>query len=331
MIILNHCTRGLIEKNILNLLKAYENCEVIFVDNDSPDGSADLVKEKFGNNPKVTLIRTGNNGLAAGYNLGLKKATGDYLLYLGTDAFPTKEVLEGLVEYMDNNQDVGIATVKLFTRDGKIDLDAHRSFPTPWVAITHLLYLDRIFPKSKLFNKYFMGYEDFNTSHEIDVCISHFMFVRPEIHKKVGKWNEEYWLYGEDVDFCYRVKLAGYKVMYLGNMKVLHYKGASIGRGTSEDIDNAINTDFDTISFKNEIVERIKTDTYDSKIPKVKVTSTRLWMKIRVLKESTRAMKTFYKQHYEKKYLFFVTWLVYIGIWLNEKTKVVRFWINNYF
>ena len=186
-IIVNYATKGLLEKNISNLLGVWENCEVIFVDNDSPDGSADFVEMRFGDDSRVILIRSQNNGLSAGYNKGLKIATGDYLVYLGTDSFPTKEALEGLVNYMEENLDVGIVTPKLFTRDGAVDIDAHRGFPTPWASITHFTYLDRLFPKSKIFNQYSRKYQDFNTIHEIDACISHFMMVRPEVHKKIGE------------------------------------------------------------------------------------------------------------------------------------------------
>ncbi len=333
VIIVNYCTESLIERNVSNLLDIYENCEIIFVDNNSPDESADLVQEKFGNNPKVTLIKTQNNGLAAGYNLGLKKATGDYILYLGTDTFPTREVLNELVEYMDKNPQVGVATAKLHTRDGVVDLDAHRGFPTPMVAITHLMFLDKLFPKFRFFNGYSMGYKDFNTVHEIDVCISHFMFVRPEVHKKIGDWDLKYWLYGEDIDFCYRVKQAGFKIMYMGTMPVLHYKGAAVGRDTSKDIDSVMNKDFDSITFKNESIEMLKKEDgekSEEKTPKVRVSSTKLWMKIKVAKESTQAMRTFYSKHLIKKYPIFVKWLVFLGIWINEQIKVTKIWLTNY-
>ncbi|MFH1899514.1 MAG: glycosyltransferase family 2 protein [Patescibacteria group bacterium] len=333
IIIVNYCTKSLIERNVSNLLNGYENCEIIFIDNNSPDGSADLVQEKFGNNLKVTLIRTQNTGLAAGYNLGLEKATGDYILYLGTDTFPTKEILPKLVEYMDNNSQVGVATAKLYTRDGVVDIDAHRGFPTPMVAITHLMSLDKLFPKSRFFNGYSMGYMGFNTIHEIDACVSHFMFVRPEVHKKIGNWDSSYWLFGEDVDFCYRVKQAGFKIMYMGTLPVLHYKGAAVGRDTSKDIDSVMNKDFDSITFKNERIEiSQKKDgaKKEEQPPNVKVSSTKLWMKIRVAKESTRAMRTFYNKHLIKKYPIFLSWFVFFGIWVNEQIKVTKIWLKNY-
>lgn len=325
-IIVNYATKGLLEKNISNLLESWDNCEVIFIDNDSPDGSSYFVEEKFGKDPRVTLIKSQNNGLSAGYNKGLKKATGDYLVYLGTDSFPTKEALEGLVNYMDKNPDVGIATPKLFTRDGAIDIDAHRGFPTPWASITHFTFFDRLFPKSKLFNQYSRKYQDFNTIHEIDACISHFMIVRPEVHVTVGEWDEDFFLYGEDIDFCYRTKQAGFKLMYLGNLPVLHYKGASVGRETSKDIDNIMNTDFDKISFKGQIYEKSATNNDVSDRSNI---SLKDWMKKNISKESTDAMKTFYKKHYMKKYPFFLNWFVFFGIWVNEKIRSFKVSLKN--
>ena len=325
-IIVNYATKGLLDKNISNLLSIWDNSEIIFVDNDSPDGSAVFVEEKFGKNSKVILIRSQNNGLSAGYNKGLKVASGDYFVYLGTDSFPTKESLEGLVKYMDENPDVGIATPKLFTRDGAIDIDAHRGFPTPWASITHFTYLDRVFPKSKIFNQYSRKYQDFNTVHEIDACISHFMMVRPEVHKKVGEWDEDYFLYGEDIDFCYRTKQAGFKIMYMGNLPVLHYKGASVGRDTSKDIDNVMNTDFDKISFKGQVFK--KGDTVEGIEVKNNI-SLKDWMRKKISKESTDAMKTFYKKHFVKKYPFFLNWFVFFGIWLSEKIRSLKVSLRN--
>ncbi len=325
-IIVNYATKGLLEKNISNLLGVWENCEVIFVDNDSPDGSADFVEMRFGDDSRVILIRSQNNGLSAGYNKGLKIATGDYLVYLGTDSFPTKEALEGLVNYMEENLDVGIVTPKLFTRDGAVDIDAHRGFPTPWASITHFTYLDRLFPKSKIFNQYSRKYQDFNTIHEIDACLSHFMMVRPEVHKKIGEWDEDYFLYGEDIDFCYRTKQAGFKIMYMGNIPVLHYKGASVGRDTSKDIDNVMNTDFDKISFKGQVFEK---GSADGGFTRKNNSNLKDWMKKQISKESTDAMKTFYKKHLTRKYPFFLNWFVFLGIWVNEQIRSLKVFIKS--
>jgi len=187
VIIVNYNTKDILEDCIRNLDGQYKNMEVFVIDNDSPDGSAEMVKREFAQEdyPWLKLIEAPNNGLAASSNIGLEKTTGDYLLYMGSDAFPEKGTIEGMVDYMEEHKKVGVATCKLVQRDSKLDMDAHRGFPTPWVAISHFLWLDRMFPKSKVFNGYFMGYENLDEPHEIDLCISHFMLIKREVLLKL--------------------------------------------------------------------------------------------------------------------------------------------------
>ena len=293
IIIVNYNTKDLLIKCIQNLLDIYPNKEIIAVDNGSTDGSPDGVKSNFNSN-QIIFIESENKGLSAGYNLGLSKASGDYILYLGTDAFPDQKTISGIVNYFDDqeNKNVGIATTKLITRDGKADMDAHRGFQTPWSTITHLAFLDRIFPKSRLFNQYFMGYQDFSKPHEIDACISHFMFVRKEVHEKIGNWDEDYFLYGEDLDFCYRAKEAGFKVMYLPQWETLHYKGASVGRKTVKDLDDG--------STKNATVKHV------------------------LSKERTHAMKLFVQKHLIDKYPKPLICLIYLGIFLLQLQRTIE-------
>jgi GT2 family glycosyltransferase len=284
IIIVNYNGAALLEKCLSNLYDIYESMEIIVVDNGSTDGSAQIVKDKFS---LVKLIETQNNGIAAGYNLGVQQATGDFLLFLGTDAFPTAKVIQGIVEYMISHTEVGVATARLETRDGSLDMDAHRGFPTPWAALTHFSMLNKVFPKSKVFNQYFLGYKDMSTPHEIDLCISHFMFVRQDVFKDIKAFDEDFFVFGEDVDFCYRVKQAGWKIMYLPQFKVLHYKGASIGiRKESADIKTALK-------------------------------ETRQKMRM----ETTRAMRLFYKKHYANKYPKWLTGIVLLGISLLERVR----------
>ncbi len=282
-IIVSYNTKPLLLQCVENLLsfslKSFE-IEIIVVDNASPDNSADAVSEKFGN--KIKLIRSQNNGLSAGANLGLNRATGDLLLYLGTDAYPTEDAMNQMLDFFDTHADVGILSPCLVTRDGNIDMDAHRGFPTPWSAITNFTFLNKIFPRSPIFNQYFLGYKDFSQPHEIDVCITHFMLVRRQTHDAVGLWDEDYFLYGEDVDFCYRAKQHGFKIYYLSNTKVLHYKGASVGRKQSADVQNKV-----------------------TKSPA---------HKLRMIKESTKAMELFYKKHYTNKYPRLLAALVLLAI-----------------
>jgi len=284
IIIVNYNTREFLKKCLDNLSDIYAPLEIIVVDNGSTDGSAEMVKTHF---PDVILIETENNGLAVGSNLGLQEATGDYILYLGTDAFPKKEVISGMLSYLEANLAVGIATPALLLEDGTLDMDAHRGFPTPWAALTHFSKLNKLFPKSKLFNQYFLGYLDFTKPHEIDLCISHFMLVRRCVFDDVDGWDADFFVYGEDVDFCYRVKQAGWKIMYLPQFEVLHLKGVSVG-----------------------IRKETKTTNVASAVTK---------QHMRV--HTTRAMKLFYEKHYVQIYPRLVTTAVLCGISLLEKMR----------
>jgi GT2 family glycosyltransferase len=287
-IIVSYNTRDLLDACIKNLVNIYPNMEIIAVVNGDADGSCAMVSEKY---PQVTLLKMENNGLAAAHNVGLARATGEYLVHLGTDAYPSLEAISQIVAYMEAHPDVGLATPKLVLRDGSVDIDAHRGFPTPWAALTHFAGLDRLFPTSKLFSQYSLGYKTGSIPYEIDVCISHFMFVRKSAQVKVGLWDEDYFLFGEDVDFCYRIKKAGYKIMYLANIEVLHYKGATIGRKTSKDI---------------------KTGAALSKEVKKKLPE-----------QSTTAMKLFYAKHYSTIYPKPVTAFVFLGIYLLSRLRAL--------
>lgn len=291
-IIVNYNTRDILRDCIKNLDNKYPNFELILIDNDSPDGSAEMVKEEFPKEkyPWLKLIEAPNNGLAASSNIGLKHATGDYILYMGSDAFPEKGTIEGMVDYMEEHENVGISTCKLVQRDFKLDMDAHRGFPTPWVAITHFLWLDRMFPKSKLFNGYFKSWENMEAPHEIDLCISHFMLIKKEVFDDIGKWDEDFFLYGEDVDFCWRAKSKGWKIMYLPMWTAVHYKGASVGvRKTTKDVTTAS--------------------------PETK---------LKMHKTSAKAMKIFYDKHWKKRYPAWLTKIIFLAISAIAAYRVFR-------
>lgn len=290
IIIINYNTKEILRDCILNLDGKHPNMELIVIDNDSPDNSSQMIKEEFLNEkyPWVKLIEAENNGLAASANIGFKESDGDYLLYLGSDAFPEKGTVEGMVDWMEKHKDVGMTTCKLVQRDFQLDMDAHRGFPTPWVALSHFLYLDRIFPKSKLFNGYFKGWENMEAPHEIDLCISHFMMIRREVLEEIGGWNEDYWLYGEDVDLCWNIKQAGYKIFYLPMWTAVHYKGSSVGvRKSSVDVTKA--------SFKD---------------------------KYRSHKASAQSMKKFYENNWKDKYPKFLTAVIFFAINIIGKYRL---------
>lgn len=291
IIIVNYNTYELLNKCLKNLFNQdIYDAQILVVDNDSSDGSFDKIQQDFDKltYPKLHILKSKNNGLAAGYNLGIKHSPkSDYYLFLGTDAFPDNGCIKGMIDFMDRNPNVGIATAKLVLRDGSLDMDAHRGFPTPWASFTHFTKLNKLFKKSKLFNRYFMGWCDMNVPHEIDLCISHFMMVKSGVFEKIGFWDEAFFVYGEDVDFCWRAKKEGFKIYYLPQFKCLHYKGVSVGiRKESKDISTA----------------NVKTQ-YIMK------------------KESVRAMKVFYNKNMRQYYPWVVNKIVDGGIWLMEKYR----------
>lgn len=230
VIIANYNTKPVLQDCLENLsdLKLVKN--TIVVDNASSDGSSEMVASMF---PSVTLISLKENkGISYSYNLGANAAKTDYLLFLGSDAFPEKDTIPYLASYMDRNPKVGIATCKVVQRNGALDMDSHRAFPTP---VNSFLYFTRINPRM-----YFMQDQDLTQAHEIDACISHFMFVRKKGFDEINGFDQDFFVYGEDIDFCYRLKGDGWKIMYIPQVKALHYKGVSVGlRKESRDITQA--------------------------------------------------------------------------------------------
>ncbi len=288
--ILRDCLKNLLE---LKLEQALVDARIVVVDNGSKDGSAEMVEKEFPNSryPQVELIKTQNNGLATGYNLGMTDAEdAEYFLFMGTDAFPKPGCIEGVMDFIEKNPQAGIATAKLVLRNGKLDMDAHRGFPTPWTALTHFSGLNRLFPKSYMFNKYFMGWCDMEKPHEIDLCISHFMLVKKQVFDKIGRWDEDFFVYGEDVDLCWCAKQAGFKIYYLPQFECLHYKGVSVGT-------------------RKESLDVTKADS-----------STKSRMRL----ETTRAMRLFYQKHMSSKYHSIISFLVLFSISLMEKRRLSK-------
>ncbi len=271
--------------NLKGLIDKGQNLEVIVTDNESTDGTPEMVREKF---PFVILQNTPNYGLANCCTLGAKRATGDYLLFLGEDGFPRENTVPGLIDYMESHPDVGLATARLVLRDGSLDMDVHRRFPTPWSSFARLFMLSAIFPKSKVFNSYFMVDQDHSKAHEIEMCITHFMFIPKNIYDEVGGFDDKnYFVFGEDADMCYKIKQAGYKLMYLPQFEAGHYKGASFGtRKSTQDIS------IKSLQWKNFIHLN-----------------------------STRAMRVFTNKFYKSKYPFFVLWFMDFGSYVLQAQR----------
>ncbi len=197
--------------------------EVIVVDNASADGSADAVAERF---PDVALVRNPvNEGFAKANNRALRLSRGRYVLLLNPDTLVPPELLRPMIRLMDEHPEVGVAGCRVDRPDGGLDQACKRSFPTPWNALGRFLGLDRWLPR--LFGGYRRAADDPRGSYDVDAVVGAFMLVRRETVEDVGGLDESFFMFGEDLDWCFRVKARGWRVWYVGDRGVVHHKGAS--------------------------------------------------------------------------------------------------------
>ncbi len=234
MVILNYNTCELL-RNCLQSLRQQQGddlrFEVCVVDNASPDGSADTVAAEF---PDVALIRNPhNNGYSAGNNLALRQygfpqqPQARYVMLLNPDTVVPEHALAQLVRFADQHADIGIVGPKLLLEDGTLDKACRRSFPTPAVSFYRLLGLSKLFPRSARFGRYNMTFLDIDAQADIDAVVGACMLVRGEAITQVGLLDEQFFMYGEDLDWCLRIKQAGYRVVYYPSVTVQHIKRAA--------------------------------------------------------------------------------------------------------
>ncbi len=235
IVIVNYNTRELLRR-CLETVFASEGVtfRVCVVDNASFDGSAAMVSRHF---PQVALIANRENvGYPAANNqglrrLGIRRGGGDevprYALLLNPDTELPSDALARVVAFADAHPDVGVVGPKLVRPDGSLDLACRRSFPTPEVSFYRMTGLSRLFPRSPRFGRYNLTYLDPDQTVEVDSVVGAFMLVRREAIRQVGLLDESFFMYGEDLDWAYRIKQAGWKVYYYPEVTVLHVKRAS--------------------------------------------------------------------------------------------------------
>jgi GT2 family glycosyltransferase len=212
--------------------KATKNiaCEVFVVDNNSVDGSNGMLIHKF---PIVKLIaNTKNLGFSKANNQAIRLAQGEYVLLLNPDTVVEEDTFEKVIAFMDAHPDAGGLGVKMIDGKGKFLPESKRGLPTPWVAFYKIFGLSRIFKGSKKFGKYHLSYLSNDEVHEIDVLAGAFMLMRKETLDKVGLLDEDYFMYGEDIDLSYRITKGGYKNYYYPGTTIIHYKGESTKKGS---------------------------------------------------------------------------------------------------
>jgi GT2 family glycosyltransferase len=199
--------------------------EVFVVDNGSDGFDALAVRRAY---PKVTVIENEENrGFAVASNQALRMASGRHLLLLNPDAFVEHDTIAVMRDYLDQHPDVGCATCRVELEDGQLDLACRRLFPTPERSLYRMTLLSRLFPRSRRFGQYNLTYLDERIETEIDQPCGAFMMVRAAVAEQVGLLDERYFMYGEDTDWAYRIKQAGWRIMYVPRTKVRHLKRAS--------------------------------------------------------------------------------------------------------
>jgi GT2 family glycosyltransferase len=204
--------------------------EAVVVDNASSDGSADAVSSTF---PEAKVIRQAVNvGFGKANNAGLQQAEGRFVLLLNPDVTVLPGCVGKLADFLLVRPDAGAVGPRLERPDGSLDLAARRGFPTPSAAFYRLVGLSRLFPASPRFNRYNLGHLPDGELHEVDSGTAACLLVRRAAVDRVGFFDPDYFMYGEDIDLCYRLKRGGWKVFYLPDARAVHLKGASTKQST---------------------------------------------------------------------------------------------------
>lgn len=227
VIIISYNVKEFLHQSLLSLQKTLSGfkSEIIVVDNASVDGSKRIIKKEF---PDIQLIENDDNvGFARACNQGLEIAEGKYLLLLNPDTLLQEDTVPKMIKFFEDHPEAGAAGCKILNADGTLQKACRRSFPTPSVAIPKMLGLSRLFPQNKLFAKYNLTYKDPDKLTEVDAVSGSFLMLRKEVYDQIGGLDEDYFMYGEDLDFCYRIKEAGWKIYYVPDTQIVHYKGES--------------------------------------------------------------------------------------------------------
>ncbi len=232
IVIVNYNVEHFLEQCLYSVEKAISGmeAEVWVVDNNSVDGSMAMVARQF---PWVKCIaNTENLGFSRANNQAINKATGEYVLLLNPDTIIEMDTLTKTVAFMDEHPDAGGLGVKMVDGRGNFLPESKRGLPTPEVAFYKIFGLARLFKKSKRFGRYHLTYLDKDETNPVDVLSGAFMMVRKEAIDKVGLLDEDYFMYGEDIDWSYRITKAGYRNYYYADTTIIHYKGESTKKGS---------------------------------------------------------------------------------------------------
>jgi GT2 family glycosyltransferase len=227
VIILNYNVRYFLELCVLSVESALENIdsEIIVIDNSSSDDSCEMMKTRF---PNVKLIQNSQNvGFPKGNNIGMDQARGKYICILNPDTVVAEDTFEKVLAFAKKQSDLGIVGVKLIDGTGNFLPESKRGIPTPWVAFTKITGLYKLFPKSNSCNKYYAQHLAENQTGKVDILVGAFMLLKRELYDEVGGFDEDCFMYSDDIDLSYRVLQEGKSNYYYHETTVIHYKGES--------------------------------------------------------------------------------------------------------
>ncbi|MBX2959692.1 MAG: glycosyltransferase [Flavobacteriales bacterium] len=232
IIIVNFNVRYFLEQCLTSVLKAttHIDAEIFVVDNDSKDDSVEMVSNLF---PEVKIIANKKNvGFSKANNQAIAIAKGEYILLLNPDTVVEEDSFEKCIDFMDKHPKAGGLGVKMIDGNGIFLPESKRGLPTPSVSFYKIFGLSSLFPTSKTFSKYHLGYLNNNEINEIEILSGAYMWMRKSVLDEVGYLDENFFMYGEDIDLSYRIIKAGYKNFYFPETKIIHYKGESTKKGS---------------------------------------------------------------------------------------------------
>lgn len=234
IIIVNYNTYGLTKQTIDSVISKRHtfSYEMILVDNASKDGSIEALEETYSKECEAELIHIIKNednlGFAKANNIGMRRAKGEYILLLNSDTEVEGNCLEGCIEKMEQEKHLGALGCKVVLANGRLDHACKRGFPTPKASLYYFLKWDRKDPiKYGQYDALYLGEDEVG---EVDALMGAFMLMPKRVLDEVGLLDEDFFMYGEDIDLCYRIKEAGYGILYFPEESIIHYKGGSSTR-----------------------------------------------------------------------------------------------------
>ena len=227
VIILNYNVRYFLEQCLASVQEALIgiNSEIIVVDNLSSDDSCDMIKSRF---PNIKLIENDSNlGFPKGNNIGVASANGDYICILNPDTVVAEDTFEKILAFAEKQVNLGIVGCKLIDGSGNFLPESKRGIPTPFVALTKIFGLYKLFPNWKLFNRYYAQHLSENKTGNVAILVGAFMIMKRDLYNEIGGFDENCFMYSDDIDLSYMALKSGKSNFYFHETSVIHYKGES--------------------------------------------------------------------------------------------------------